>query len=127
MQIPTVAGQPKETSTVTAGLNLPATASVNASTFDPTDSSTYTASTSAVIYDSLGQSHTMTQYYVKTATSATDSTWVAHLYVDGSVADTGGTTLTFDTTGTLTSPTPATITTNAMSMFTNGSDQTQSY
>ena len=128
LQIPTVAGQPKPTTTVTAGLNLPASANVNASVFNPADSSTYTASTSAVLYDSLGQSHTMTQYYVKTATSATDSTWVAHMYVDGTVADTGGaagTTLKFDTTGTLTSPTPAQVTTIPLTMFTNGADQTQ--
>lgn len=132
LQIPTVAGQPKPTTTVTAGLNLPASASVNTFTFDPSDSTTYNASTSAVIYDSLGQSHTMTQYYVKTATSATDSTWRAYLYVDGTAADvadpvTGlkGTDLTFDTTGTLTSPIPAQITTDQMTMFTNGADQTQ--
>ncbi|WP_024872824.1 flagellar hook protein FlgE [Tolumonas lignilytica] len=128
LQIPTVAGQPKPTTTVTAGLNLPAGASVNASVFNPADSSTYTSSTSAVLYDSLGQSHTMTQYYVKTATSATDSTWVAHVYVDGTVADTAGaagTTLKFDTTGTLTSPNPATITTVPLTMLTNGADQTQ--
>jgi flagellar hook protein FlgE len=125
LQIPTVAGSPKATSTITAGLNLPASASVNSSTFDPTDSSTYTASTSAVIYDSLGEAHTMSQYYVKTGTTSTDSTWQAYLYVDGSAATTGGTTLTFNTSGVLTSPSPAEITSNAMTMFTNGADQTQ--
>lgn len=125
LQIPTVAGSPKATSTITAGLNLPASASVNSSTFDPTDSSTYTASTSAVIYDSLGESHTLSQYYVKTATTSTDSTWQAYLYVDGTAATTGGTTLTFNTSGVLTSPSPAEITTNQMTMFTNGADQTQ--
>lgn len=125
LQIPTVAGSPKATSTITAGLNLPASASVNSSTFDPTDSSTYTASTSAVIYDSLGEAHTMSQYYVKTGTTSTDSTWQAYLYVDGTAATTGGTTLTFNTSGVLTSPSPAEITTNAMTMFTNGADQTQ--
>lgn len=129
LQIPTVAGQPTATSGVTAALNLPASASVIDQTtypFNPADSSTYTNSTSAVIYDSLGESHTMTQYYVKTGTTPTSSNWQAYLYVDGAAADTGGTALTFDTTGTLTSPIAAPqITTNALSMFTNGADQTQ--
>ena len=129
LQIPTVAGQPKPTTNVSAGLNLPASTSVNGSTFVATDSTTYDASTSAVIYDSLGQSHTMTQYYTKTATTATDSTWNVHLFVDGKEADgTGGvgTPLTFDTTGTLTSPVnPSAITTQPLTMYTNGADQTQ--
>ena len=126
LQIPEVAGKPTATTAVTAALNLPASATVlSAAAFDPTDSSTYTNSTSAVIYDSLGQSHTLTQYYVKTGATALNSTWQAYMYVDGTAADTGGTTLTFDTTGTLTSPSPAIATTNALNMFTNGSDQTQ--
>jgi len=126
LQIPEVAGKPTATTAVTAALNLPASATVlSAAAFDPTDSSTYTNSTSAVIYDSLGQSHTLTQYYVKTGATALNSTWQAYMYVDGTAADTGGTTLTFDTTGTLTSPSPAIATTNALTMFTNGADQTQ--
>lgn len=126
LQIPSSAGSPTATENVKAALNLPASATVNTSTFNPTDSSTYTNSTSTVIYDSLGEAHTMTQYYVKTATSTTDSTWQAYVYVDGTSADGGtGTTLTFDTTGTLTSPTSSSITTNPLTMFTNGADQTQ--
>lgn len=129
LQIPTVAGQPKPTTNVSAGLNLPASTSVNASAFVATDSTTYDASTSAVIYDSLGQSHTMTQYYTKTATTATDSTWNVHLFVDGTEADGTagvGVPLTFDTTGTLTNPiNPSSITTQPLTMYTNGADQTQ--
>lgn len=128
LQIPAEAGKPTATTAVTASLNLPASATVlTAGSFNPTDSTTYTNSTSAVVYDSLGQSHTLTQYYLKTGTSATDSTWQVHLYMDGTEADssTGGTTLTFDTTGTLTSPLPAVATTDPLNMFTNGADQSQ--
>ena len=128
LQIPTVAGEPKQTTTVTAGLNLPATADVNTYTFDPTKSETYSASTSAVIYDSLGQSHTLTQYYVKTATDpvAGTSTWTAHLYVDDKDALAGATQdLVFDSKGKITSPDPAEIQTAALDMFTNGADITQ--
>ncbi len=132
LQIPTVAGQPKSTTSVTAGLNLPSSASVISSAFNSSDSTTYTASTSAVIYDSLGQSHTLTQYYAKTALDATDSeatsTWKVYLYVDGQDANSTagtGTTLNFTNTGKLTSTSPTSITTSAMSMFTNGSDTAQ--
>ena len=147
LQIPTVAGQPKSTTTVTAGLNLPSSASIISSPFNPADSSTYTASTSAVIYDSLGQSHTLTQYYAKTTTTpaATDpqaaSTWNVYLYVDGksaistpaSTATTPPTTVTvpkptvlnFTTTGTLTNLSPTSATTDPLFMFSNGSDSAQ--
>ena len=126
LQIPEVAGEPTPTSTVTAALNLPASASAidrTTTAFDRTNSSTYTNSTSAVIYDSLGQSHTMTQYYTKTA----QSTWEVQLYMDGSSINpsTGATTLEFDSAGKLTSTSPTSITSSSFSMLTNGSDVTQ--
>lgn len=126
LQIPEVAGEPTPTSTVTAALNLPASASSidrTVTSFDPTNSSTYTNSTSAVIYDSLGQSHTMTQYYTKTA----QSTWEVQLYMDGSSINpaSGATTLDFDSTGKLTSTSPTSITSSAFSMLANGADVTQ--
>jgi flagellar hook protein FlgE len=126
LQIPEVAGEPTPTSTVTAALNLPASASAidrTTTTFDRTNSSTYTNSTSAVIYDSLGQSHTMTQYYTKTA----QSTWEVQLYMDGSSIDpaSGPTTLAFDSTGKLTSTSPTSITSSDFSMLANGADTTQ--
>ncbi|MDD2840786.1 MAG: flagellar hook protein FlgE [Tolumonas sp.] len=132
LQIPTVAGQPKSTTSVTAGLNLDSSAGIISSAFNPSDSTTFTASTSAVIYDSLGQSHTLTQYYAKTALDSTDSeatsTWNVYLYVDGKDANPTagtGTTLNFTNTGKLTSTSPTSITTAPMSMFTNGSDTAQ--
>ena len=123
LQIPTVAGEPKSTSKVTAALNLPASADVISGVlFDQKDSSTYTSSTSAVIYDSLGQSHTLTQYYTKTGTSATNSTWQVQLYVDGTSAA-APSTLTFNNSGILTSS--SSISTNALTMLDNGADETQ--
>lgn len=122
LQVPAVVGSPTPTGTVTAKLNLSSSASAITSAFNPADNSTYTSSTSAVIYDSLGQSHSMTQYYVKTNTA---NQWNAYVYVDGAAATAAPTTLTFNTSGVLTAPVPAEITTNALNMFTNGSDPTQ--
>ncbi len=59
--------------TVTAAL-----AEANA-TFNPADPTTYNSSTSLNIYDSQGNAHVMTQYFVKTA----PNTWTMNVLVDG--------------------------------------------
>lgn len=55
--------------------------------FDPADQSTYNSATSMTIYDSLGNSHVMTQYFVKQDYDATDPTsvpnhWVMYARID---------------------------------------------
>ena len=57
-------------------------------TFDPNDQETYNAATSSTIYDSLGNPHTMTMYFVKDRFDATDpdsaqNSWTMHVLVDG--------------------------------------------
>lgn len=47
--------------------------------FDPSDSSTYNSSTSVTVYDSLGNSHVMSKYFVKTDAN----TWDMHILIDG--------------------------------------------
>lgn len=47
--------------------------------FDPTDSSTYNSSTSVNVYDSLGNSHVMSKYFVKTDANS----WDMHVLIDG--------------------------------------------
>lgn len=100
LKIPDKAGEPKMTEEAKVGLNLPTkAAALDIAGFDPTDSETYTASTSMTIYDSLGDTHTMTQYFVKTgpnpdATPAIiDNQWEMFVYVDGenALTDDGGT------------------------------------
>ena len=45
--------------------------------FDPIDSGSYTAATSVSIYDSLGESHTLSTYYVKDGTvGAPANSWL---------------------------------------------------
>jgi flagellar hook protein FlgE len=97
LQIPTVAGQPTKTNTVTETLNLPAgTTALDPASFNPSQSATYNSSTSVVMYDSLGQSHTVTQYFVKDKTAANNTNgdptnvWRVFNYVDNKPVDING-------------------------------------
>ena len=59
--------------------------------FDPKDSSTYHASTSQTVHDSLGGAHTLTYYMIKTGPESADqpnnSSWVVLPFVDGKPVD----------------------------------------
>lgn len=59
--------------------NLKADAVAPTGAFDVTDATSYNFSQSSEVYDSLGSSHMVTQYFVKTG----DNTWQQHFYVDG--------------------------------------------
>ncbi|PAV26221.1 flagellar hook protein FlgE [Tamilnaduibacter salinus] len=54
-------------------------------TFDPTDQRTYNHATSSTIYDSLGNPHTMTQYFVKEPATGVNqgSPWSLYVQIDG--------------------------------------------
>ena len=91
IQIPDRAGEPVKTTKIEASFNLPSTSTTkpqpfNPSTFDPKDSKTYSSSTSVVIYDSLGEPHTITQYFVRDADTvdptkpADPPAWRMYLY-----------------------------------------------
>ncbi|BEE17098.1 MULTISPECIES: flagellar hook protein FlgE [Aeromonas] len=161
IQIPDRAGEPVQTSKIEASFNLPSTATplpagnaaADASTFDPKDSKTYSSSTSVVVYDSLGEPHTITQYFIKEAdpadlTKPADPTsWRMYLYegdkpidIVGGTAPTMATGLNqapqgakiqFGADGKMITPTsPAVITTEALGaggagIITNGADPTQ--
>jgi flagellar hook protein FlgE len=134
LQIPTSSGSPTPTSEVEIKMNLPAGDDAPSFTFDHTDSLTYNNSTSVTVYDSLGDSHVMTYYFVKTAANS----WDMHAAVDDQMIDiAGGTdtdgdgvlnaTLTFDSSGDFTGQTPATITTAALgaTILSNGAEPSQ--
>lgn len=161
IQIPDRAGEPVQTSQIEASFNLPSTASplaagngaADASKFDPKDSSTYSSSTSVVVYDSLGEPHTITQYFVKEADpanltqAASPTAWRMYMYegdkpidVVGGQATTMATgvtqaplsaRVTFDASGKMQTPTtPAIIKTEPLGtpgagIITNGADGTQ--
>lgn len=91
LRLPESAGTPSETSLVNIGVNLPAnTTALEVDNFDPSDSNTYSASTSVNVYDSLGDSHIQTFYFVKD--DDVNNNWAMFTYVDGDPVDiTGGT------------------------------------
>jgi len=106
LQISTADLLPRQTTTINAGLNLDARSAIipAAPAFDPNNSATFTNSTSMTVFDSLGASHVASLYFSKTAANS----WDTHLVVDGNVIPAAGTPLTamtFNTNGTLATPT----------------------
>ncbi|MES2354490.1 MAG: flagellar hook protein FlgE [Pseudomonadota bacterium] len=80
LQISTAEIAPQTTSTVTALLNLDSRSStLTSSAFDLTDPTTYTSATSVAVFDSLGNSHPMSVYFVKTG----GGTWDVYGALDG--------------------------------------------
>lgn len=78
---------PQATSTVAIDVNLNAQASPPKNAFipgftpsQPPDPTTFTSSTSTTIYDSLGNSHILTSYYVK---AHVPNTWRVFIGIDG--------------------------------------------
>ena len=71
-----------------------------ATPFDPDDASTFHSSNTVSVFDSLGNEHALTQYYVKTGSNS----WDVQFRMDGiDVTPAGGYNMTFDTDGNLTS------------------------
>jgi len=132
LQLITSESQPVATTEADIGLNLPSNASVPSDpTFDPSESDSYNFSTSLTSYDSLGQSHVTTMYFVKTATA---NAWEQHTFIDGNdVTPAAGVDLVFDTNGALATPVGGGVTydaytptgANAMSLTLNYNDTTQ--
>jgi flagellar hook protein FlgE len=101
LQLTTAESAPQATTTAGVSLNLPSSASPPANApLNPADPTTYNDTTSLTVYDSLGAAHTAQLYFNKGATA---NTWTSSLYVDGSAVGTPQT-LSFSTTGALTSP-----------------------
>ncbi|GHH46407.1 flagellar hook protein FlgE [[Pseudomonas] boreopolis] len=106
LQLTGTSSAPKATTSVTTNVTLPANATAPTAAFDPADTDSYNYSTSVTVYDSLGISHVMTMYYVKTGAN----TWSQHTYVDGTdVTPVGGTTLQYSPSGTLIAPVNGTV------------------
>jgi flagellar hook protein FlgE len=97
IRIPTSSGAPTKTSEVDVRMNLPAgDAFISGApgNFDPNDPLTFNNSTSVTIFDSLGDSHVMTYFFVKENPSATvgppavparPNEWTMFAAVDGKV------------------------------------------
>lgn len=141
VKVPTEAGQPSASTKLDIGVNLPANqTAVTKTPFDFDDPDTYSKSTSTSIYDSLGNTYSMTTYFAKTA----DNTWEAYttvtdkdgnekaLDIDGGEASGGtgqkGVKLEFNSDGSLKTQTPAnpkTVSMVAAGINLNGADTSQ--
>ncbi|WP_153912467.1 flagellar hook protein FlgE [Shewanella sp. TC10] len=71
--------------------------------FDADDASTYHSSSTVTTYDSQGNEHALTQYYVKTA----DNEWQVYYMADGEDVMPGGHQLKFDENGILDEDSPS--------------------
>jgi len=104
---------PSVTTTATLSLNLNSTAAAipATTTFNPTDSTTYNSSTSMTVYDTQGNSHTMTLYFVNNS----PNNWSVYATGDGTqLPGTAGAgspvgTLAFDSSGLLTPSAPVSM------------------
>lgn len=82
LQVNTVSVQPKATGQIRESINLDSTASLIDTVvhpFDPADPESFNWSTSVPVYDSLGNSHTMTHYFAKIG----GGQWNAYTLIDG--------------------------------------------
>ncbi|ADE15415.1 flagellar basal body FlaE domain protein [Nitrosococcus halophilus Nc 4] len=133
VRLPTSAGTPQATSQVSIGANLPAdAASLDPANFDPLDADTFTASTSTTVFDSLGNSHISTLYFVKDTNSPNQ--WAVYNALDGALVNvSGGTagaggiqygTLNFDSSGGLMGTTPSPLVTDPIVLGNGANDMT---
>ena len=96
--IDTTLVDPKVTSKVTLTSNLDSREAAPTTTpFASTDPTSYNSTTSTTIYDSLGNSHVLQLYYVKTATA---NTWDVYASVDGATPPAATQQISFDPDGT---------------------------
>ena len=87
LNVPTGQIPAKASTTIDFVANLSADWTVPANAFDPADPQSYNSSSVSVMYDSLGQQHTITQYFVKTGSNQVD----VHYYNNGSAIEDAGT------------------------------------
>ncbi|MBT9591446.1 MAG: flagellar hook protein FlgE [Thiobacillus sp.] len=95
---------PNVTTEVNAVLNLDSRNAVPVGAFDQNDPTTFNSSTAVSVYDTLGNAHTLQSYFVKTSAG----NWDVHASLDGGAAFAAGS-ITFDSSGALTSGSPITI------------------
>ena len=101
IQVPTGQIAAAATSTMSYVGNLSADWTVPAvAPFDPANAQTFNSSMLTPVYDSLGVQHTVTQYFVKSATNQV----TVHYAIDGTVAATPPTVIDFGANGQIVAP-----------------------
>ena len=108
LQISTENIEPVQSNTLDWRLNLDAEQEVPVTAvFDPADATSYNSATSVTIYDAVGVSHTMTQYFVLSGPNVDRTEWEDYSYIDGNPAvvdaagDPASNLVAFDSTGEL--------------------------
>lgn len=110
---------PSATTTASITATLPASATAPTdTTFSPSDANSYNNTTSLTVYDSLGAAHTESLYFIKGSTA---NTWSVATYIDGNAVGTPQT-LTYSSSGLLTSPANGQITLPAYTPSTGAAD-----
>ena len=103
LRLTTTDNAPQATANIEAGLNLPSNAAQPPTApFDPTDPDTFNQTTSLTVFDSLGQEHSASYFFVK---GANPNEWEVSLTIDGNVVG-GPQPLEFDSSGALITPPP---------------------
>ncbi len=110
MQLLSAEGVPSATTAITVGINLPAAVTEPTAAFASNNPDTFNASSSTVIYDSLGAAHTTTMFFRKDETTPPGvNLWNAYVYTDGTLVTSGGASpvqLSFNPDGTLATAQP---------------------
>lgn len=90
---------PRPTANASLSLNLNSGSTVPVAAFNINDPTSYNSSTAMTVYDSLGNSHTLSTYYVVTA----PNTWSVYAAADGSILNAGNPigALSFGASGTM--------------------------
>ena len=101
LQISQADVDPNPTSKIAATVGLDSRATAITTPFDPTDSTTYNYATSTSVYDSLGNAHALSMYFVPKGPNASgENQWDVYATNDGAAVGTGSVgTLTFGTDG----------------------------
>lgn len=102
IQVDTSDLTPQATTDATVGLNLDSRETVPAAAFSIADPTSYNASTSMTVYDTLGNGHVLGVYFRKTATA---NQWSLYTNLDGAAA-VGPTTVAFTASGQLSTAMP---------------------
>lgn len=105
IQLPTSAMSPNATTRINAQFNIDSRSAVPiTSPFNAADSTSYNYQNAITGYDSLGNSHEITSFFVKTGANA----WDVYRTVDGGASSNIGS-LTFNSAGQLTAPASGTL------------------
>jgi flagellar hook protein FlgE len=101
LQMPTASMPPKLTNNIAAQFNLNSKLAVPATTpFSATNPDTFNYANAVTVYDSLGNAHEMSTFFVKTGSNA----WDVKVTVDGAAVTGATSSLAFDSKGVLTTP-----------------------